>query len=279
MPSRIIKESICYSDDLDRLTSFAETVFYRLLVRVDDYGRIDARPNFLKSMLFATKNGVSEKNVSEAVAQMASLGLVRLYEVDGKPFLCLPKWHLHQRIRDSKAKYPEPPQKTEDFEDSPQVAAGRGELPPESKPNPNPIYIDENSDEFVAETEKAKEKAFEFDGDEVFEKSYRYYPKKEGKSAGKAHYISYLTNGRTVKGQPKLRYNHFQIGIAIKKFSEDMTEREFEFIKEYSTFMNKTVIDYIEKTTDIYENFMLKNYGENWRKIKFRYKFKGVAET
>ena len=138
MPNRIIKESICYSNDLDKLTSFAETVFYRLLVRVDDYGRIDARPNFLKSMLFVTKNVVSEKNVSEAVAQMASLGLVRLYEVDEKPFLCLPKWHLHQRIRDSRAKYPEPPQETDFFESSPQSAATCGESPPESNPNPNP---------------------------------------------------------------------------------------------------------------------------------------------
>ena len=137
MPNRIIKETICYSDDIDRLSAFAETVFYRLLVRVDDYGRIDARPSFLKSMLFVTKTGVSEKNVSEAVAQMASLGLVRLYEVDGKPFLCLPKWHLHQRIRDSKAKYPEPPQEANDFEDSRQLAANRGESPPESNPNPN----------------------------------------------------------------------------------------------------------------------------------------------
>jgi len=137
MPNRIIKETICYSDDIDHLSAFAETVFYRLLVRVDDYGRIDARPSFLKSMLFVTKTGVTEKNVSEAVAQMASLGLVRLYEVDGKPFLCLPKWHLHQRIRDSKAKYPEPPQEANDFEDSRQLAANRGESPPESNPNPN----------------------------------------------------------------------------------------------------------------------------------------------
>ena len=140
MPTRMLKESICYSDDLDKLTAFAETVFYRLLVRVDDYGRIDARPGFLKSTLFVTKNGVSEKNVSEAVAQMASLGLVRLYEVDRKPFLCLPKWHLHQRIRESKEKYPPPPE-SNDFEtltdirdNSPQFAATRGNSPPESNP-------------------------------------------------------------------------------------------------------------------------------------------------
>ena len=46
MPNRIIKESVCYSDDLDQLTAFEETVFYRLIVRVDDNGRIDARPGY-----------------------------------------------------------------------------------------------------------------------------------------------------------------------------------------------------------------------------------------
>ncbi|MEL7609473.1 MAG: hypothetical protein AAGU74_08190 [Bacillota bacterium] len=108
MPNRILKESICYSDDLDRLSPFAETVFYRLMVRCDDYGRIDARPGFLKSTLFVTKKGITEKNVEDAVSQLASVGLVRRYEVAGKPFLLFPKWSLHQRIRNSREKYPEP---------------------------------------------------------------------------------------------------------------------------------------------------------------------------
>lgn len=127
MPNRIIKESICYSEDLDKLTPFEETVFYRLMVRVDDYGRLDARPRFLKSMLFVTKQGITEKNIVDAIAKLASLGLVRCYKVDGKPFLVFPKWSSHQRIRNSIEKYP-----------APQLAASCESLPPESNPNPNP---------------------------------------------------------------------------------------------------------------------------------------------
>lgn len=144
MPNRIIKESICYSDDIDKLTAFEETVFYRMIVRADDYGRLDARPSFLKSMLFVTKQGITEKNVQDAVLKMASVGLVRLYEVDGKPFLSFPKWDLHQRVRNSKEKYPAPPENT-DCGVSPQFAASCRELPrvaaliqSESNPNPNP---------------------------------------------------------------------------------------------------------------------------------------------
>ncbi len=142
MGNRVIKESICYSDDIDQLTAFEETVFYRLIVNADDYGRIDARPVFLKSKLFVTKQGITEKNVSDAVSRLASIGLVRFYEVDRKPFLLFPKWSLHQRVRDSKEKYPAPP---DDFDeladirgDSPQVAADSGLNPIQSESNPNP---------------------------------------------------------------------------------------------------------------------------------------------
>ena len=138
MPNRIIKESICYSDDLDQLTPFEEVVFYRLIVNVDDYGRIDARPAFLKSKLFVTKQGVTEKNIEGAVARLASVGLVRLYEVDGKSFLLFPKWHLHQRVRNSKEKYPAP---NDDFDSSPQLAATCRKSRPES----NPIRIQSES--------------------------------------------------------------------------------------------------------------------------------------
>jgi hypothetical protein len=78
MPNRIIKESICYSDDIDQLTPFEETVFYRLLVRCDDNGRMDARPAFMRSMLFATKLTVTEKQVRDATVKLAEVGLIRM---------------------------------------------------------------------------------------------------------------------------------------------------------------------------------------------------------
>ena len=150
--------------------------------------------------------------------------------------------------------------------------------------NENNIYIAENSPEFSGERENFSEKSekesqktnvIELDGDETFEKSYKFYPRKDGKADGKKNYINFLTNGRKIKGQPNLRYNHIQIGIAIKQFAEDMSDRDMEFIKEFSTFMSKCVIDYVDKTVKIYETAMFSQYGENWRKIKFKYKFKG----
>jgi len=155
MPNRVIKESICYSDDIDRLTPFEETVFYRLWVRVDDYGRIDARPGFLKSTLFVTKKGITDKNIEEAVAKLASVGLVQVYEVTGKPFLLFPKWSLHQRIRQSREKYPAPEQNEKNCEkprnadnstDIPQFAATCGELPLESESESESFSSEHDSD-------------------------------------------------------------------------------------------------------------------------------------
>lgn len=108
MPNRILKESLCYSDDVDQLTAFEETVFIRLIVNCDDFGRLDARPSFLKSRLFVTKKGITEKNVEEAIQKLASVGLIQLYQVDGKSFLLFPKWDKHQQMRAKQSKYPEP---------------------------------------------------------------------------------------------------------------------------------------------------------------------------
>lgn len=110
MPNRILKESICYSDDLDCLTAFEETVFYRLLVRVDDYGRLDARPAFLRSQLFTTRTDITGEQLCSAIGRLAEVGLIARYTVADKPYLYICTWQKHQRLRCTKEKYPPPPE-------------------------------------------------------------------------------------------------------------------------------------------------------------------------
>lgn len=105
MPNRIIKESICTSDTLDQLSWFEEVFFYRLIVNCDDYGRFDARPAILKSRLFPLKT-VTEKQVSDALHKLSTVGIVTVYEYDGRPYLQLVTWDKHQQIRAKKSKYP-----------------------------------------------------------------------------------------------------------------------------------------------------------------------------
>ena len=107
MPNRIIKESICTSDNIDQLSAFHETVFYRLIVNVDDYGRIDARPKLLASKLFPLKD-IRASQIEDALRKLTSAELVTLYTVGGNPFLQMNTWDRHQQIRAKKSKYPAP---------------------------------------------------------------------------------------------------------------------------------------------------------------------------
>lgn len=108
MPDRIIKESICISDTLNQLTDFEERFWHRLTVNCDDYGRFDARPAVLKARLFPLLDGKTLKNMSDALNRLVSVGLVELYDVDGKPFLHVITWDKYQRIRAKRSKFPEP---------------------------------------------------------------------------------------------------------------------------------------------------------------------------
>lgn len=107
MPNRIIKESICTSDQIDKLSAFAETTFYRLIVNADDFGRMDGRTAVLRSRLFPLKD-VRNSQIEDALRELASVELVSTYVVDGKPFVRLPGWDRHQQIRAKKSKYPAP---------------------------------------------------------------------------------------------------------------------------------------------------------------------------
>ena len=111
MPNRIIKESICTSESIDRLTPFQENVFVRLMVNCDDFGRFDGRAKILSSRLFPLKD-ISTEQMTEALEALVSAGLVEIYEVDGKPYLHLTSWEKHQQTRATKSKYPAPSEST-----------------------------------------------------------------------------------------------------------------------------------------------------------------------
>lgn len=105
MPNRILKESICSSDSIDALSWFEEVLFYRLIVKCDDYGRYDGRPAIIKGNCFPLKN-VTNKDIEKALDKLSAAGLVRVYVAQGRPYLQLVTWEQHQTIRAKKSKYP-----------------------------------------------------------------------------------------------------------------------------------------------------------------------------
>lgn len=140
MPNRIIKESICTSEKIASLTDFEFRLWTGLITQADDAGRGDARPAIIKGHVFPLRDRLTIKDIDVSLQALAAKGCVSLYEVDGKPYFWFPGWARHQRVRDCKPKYPEPPED----DSARQVAAGCGKSPQTAaliQSNPNPILI------------------------------------------------------------------------------------------------------------------------------------------
>lgn len=147
MPNRIIKDSICTSDSISKCSWFEEVLFYRLIVNCDDYGRFDGRMAVIKNRLFPLVDGLTTKNVEDAIKKLVSIGLVCRYQAQGKPFLYLPTWNEHQVIRAKRSKYPEPDSENNSSENiCLQMISGESKCsrnPIQS--NTNPIQYESNS--------------------------------------------------------------------------------------------------------------------------------------
>ena len=109
MPNRIIKESICTSEDIDRLSPMAEILFYRLMVNADDYGAYYGNVSIIKSNCFPLRSDdLSCDEVRNWLYELVSAGLIDLYKADGRDYIQFHKWKNHQQIRAKKRKFPEP---------------------------------------------------------------------------------------------------------------------------------------------------------------------------
>lgn len=155
MPNRILKESICTSDTINRLSWFEEVFYYRLIVNCDDYGIMDARPAILKAKLFPLKDRITNKDISAALTKLADMGCVRLYACDSKPYLCLPAWSVHQTIRAHKSKYP----KFEDRDSEDEINCKQMHADA-CKCSRNPIQSESNSESKKKKTAREARRSF-----------------------------------------------------------------------------------------------------------------------
>lgn len=109
MPNRLIKESICTSEDLDKLSPMAEILFYRLIVKADDYGAYYGNVSIIKSNCFPLKSDdITCEQVKEWLSELVSAGLLDTYKAEGRDYIQFHKWKNHQQIRAKKRKFPEP---------------------------------------------------------------------------------------------------------------------------------------------------------------------------
>jgi hypothetical protein len=166
MPNRLIKESICTSEDIAQLSKDAEILFYRLIVNADDYGRYYGNPSIVKSNCFPLKSdNIHSDEVDTWLDELVSAGLIDRYEADGRKYICFRKWDKHQSIRAKKSKFPAPASICKQMiSDASETQANESKCPRNPiQSNTNPIRIQSNPD----------------DNDD-FDSFWEAYPKKSG---------------------------------------------------------------------------------------------------
>ena len=107
MPSRIIKESITTSESLSEVSAEAERLFWRLVVKADDFGLYYGNPRILASMCFPL-DPPKEQRIRAWLDELVAAGMVGTYtsDEDGKKYLKLLSWDRHQQQRAKKSKFP-----------------------------------------------------------------------------------------------------------------------------------------------------------------------------
>lgn len=128
MPNRIIKDSIRTSRTVNAMTDFQFRVWVYLITYVDDYGRGSADPELIKGFVFPRRKRLSESDIEKTLAELAGMGCISLYDVDGESYFYFPNWGAHQRIQTKKSKYPAP-----DCDNSRLLTVSHGDSRPESE--------------------------------------------------------------------------------------------------------------------------------------------------
>lgn len=116
MPNRVIKESICESESLSECSFFAQELYKRLITYADDYGRFNSDTAIMRARLFPREyETITEQDIIDALVELCGVGKISFYQPQvfnqrGKKgvYGVFPNWGDHQRLRESKAKCPEP---------------------------------------------------------------------------------------------------------------------------------------------------------------------------
>ena len=222
MPNRIIKESICTSENIAALSMGAEVLFYHLIVKADDYGVYFGNEQIIRSTCYPLKTDeIKLKQVTAWVNELVSAGLVNAYIAeDGKKYIQFAKWSKHQQIRAKRSKYPVMDGSCNQLI-SDDCKCPRNPI----QSNPNPIQSEsaQSADEIES----------------CFLALWDLYPKKAGKSSV------------SKKAKIELHKAGFDVvSSAIENYQAKIQRenRDIQYVKNGSTFFNGAWKDYLESS-------------------------------
>ena len=114
MPNRMIRDTIRSSESLARLTGDEERHFFRLILLADDFGRFDARSSVIRAGCYPLMlDIITQEDVERWTRRLADqdVGILQLYEVEGRVYGAFRAWEKYQRPRAKESKFPAPPEK------------------------------------------------------------------------------------------------------------------------------------------------------------------------
>lgn len=128
MPNRIVRDGLIDSDSVCGLTAMARDLYIRILLAVDDFGRLNGRSSWIKSKCYpmavrldsGVMGFVAEATVDGCLREIVDAGLVMVYESGGQQFLAVLKFRNRPRAKTGKC--PPPP----DTPDGEACVDGRG---------------------------------------------------------------------------------------------------------------------------------------------------------
>lgn len=145
MPIRMLRDWTD-SEAVNSLDEGAETLFTRLIMKADDFGRFTANPKLIRSLCYPLKDGIRESDIARRIAACETAGLIATYTAsDGKPLLEIR--NFGQRMRHGmKAKYEGPGESAATSGNPRRPAADRGDQRPacgDSPPNGREVETEE----------------------------------------------------------------------------------------------------------------------------------------
>ena len=117
MPSRILREEICDSERLNKISSDAERLCSRLMVKADDLGNFEATPPAVGPACFprwfqcddTRKLAKLYTQIKGWLKELSDVGLIYFYTHEGRRYLHFYKWK--QRLDRIKQKFPKHPER------------------------------------------------------------------------------------------------------------------------------------------------------------------------
>lgn len=94
---RMMSRSITTSEQLGSVSLEADFLFGRCVPHLDRDGRMSGNPDLLKAAVCPLRSEIPAAMIPHLLAELASMGLIRWYEADGKQVIDMPGFKRHQR--------------------------------------------------------------------------------------------------------------------------------------------------------------------------------------